>query len=471
MLQFLNSTTNPKTRMLALLRRIDLIRLVVGIMLIIDGPPLIFFVKETLKFGSGSTVLTALILILGFVLMVPFTFLRRLYRYNSLLMILGIGSLLFMIFYMLVYSQDQAGETSKDLIYYTYIFVFLFLLINTPNDILEVFIPVVILFTLVSNLALVYSLIKDPTWVLGQRAAIQFGEGDTRSSNPHVFARNALMNMLACGIWMSRSKTDFLTRILAGISLLFSTAILIATLTRSSILALVCIVTLFMYFNLRPAQIKQFVRGLTKPLPLTFIAVAFFSIPYILQRYYYIFSIVIGYTDTFISKNLDNIYALLGMKASGTSYAATLDASSANRSISTGFLSNILLGHQEQLIFGYGYKAQYLDIPIVEALVTLGIFGFLLYGSFIALTTYYSLRAIRFNLNPMSTFLGYFFIYLLVQQFTNGRPNETSFWYPFCLMIRFLGVEFSMPARFWSSPEEAKSIQSQSPTELVAQSA
>jgi hypothetical protein len=441
--------------MLAFFRLLGLIRMAVGMMLVIDGTPLIYFAKQTLKIGTNSSVFTALVLVFGFVLMIPFSILRRLYRYNTVLMMLGIGALLYMIFYMLVFSSDLLGETNKDLIYFAYVFIFLFLLVNLPNDVLAVFVPVVIVFTLVSNLALVYSLIRDPTWVVGQRAAILIGDGDDRSGNPHAFARNALMGIIACGIWTAQPRINLLFRVGSGLLLVVNTAILIATQTRSSVLALIVMVGLFAYFNLRPAQIRQFARGLVRPWSLVLIGVLILSMPYVIQRNYGLYSLVAGYAETFFAKNIDNVYALLGLKASGVGYTATLDDSAANRSVSITLLSNILLGHQERLLFGYGYKAFYLDVPIVEALVTLGLFGFLLYGSFVGLTAWYSLRAMRYNFNPMSTFLAYFFVYLFVTQLTNGRPNEISYWHPFCLMIRFLGVETRLPAWLWTAPADA----------------
>jgi hypothetical protein len=455
--------------MRTLIKNLGLIRMMLGILIVIDGLPLIFFVKETLHFASGSTVFTALVTALGFAMMIPFSIFRRYYQYNKLLMTLGVGSLLFMITYMLAYSGDLQGETGKDLIYYAYIFIFLLLLVTVPNDVLTVAIPLIILFTLVSNLALIYSLVKDPTWAVGQRAAIQYGEDETRSGNPHTFARNALMGLIACGIWMSRPQTDFLTRTVSGLLLVLNMIIVILTQTRTSVVALILMMLLFAYFNLSPVQIGRFFRGLLRPLPLTLIVVLVLSIPYIIRYNYSLYSLIAGYTEGFINKNLDNIYALLGQKASGAAYAATLDESAANRGTNAFFLSVILADHLEMLIFGLGYKSYYLDIPIAESLVTLGIFGFMLYSSFVAICGWLSLRAMRFNFNPMSTFLAYFFVYLFVLEFTGGRPGDMTFWHPFCLLIRFMGIETLLPARLWSSPADAERFGVSTPTDLVSQ--
>ncbi len=137
-------------KVLRLLEDLDYMRIVLGICIVVNGYPLIFFFRETLRLAPGSTAFTALALGMGLVLMVPFTVLRRLYRPNIILFWMGITFLLLCIFYMYVYMGDPGfKDQTKDMIYYAYIFIFLFLLINVPNDIIRVFITVVVLFTVV----------------------------------------------------------------------------------------------------------------------------------------------------------------------------------------------------------------------------------------------------------------------------------------------------------------------------------
>jgi hypothetical protein len=76
----------------------------------------------------------------------------------------------------------------------------------------------------------------------------------------------------------------------------------------------------------------------------------------------------------------------------------------------------------------------------MEALINHGILGFVTFTAFCFSALFYSLKAIRDNPDSLSTFLAYFYIMLFVQLFTNGRPYEISFWHPFCLMIRFVGI-------------------------------
>lgn len=435
------------------LQTLDYMRMVVGICILIDGYPLIFFFRETLRLAPGSTTFTALALASGLVLMVPFTVFRRLYRPNVTMFWMGVGFLLLSILYMYVYIGFPGfRDYTKDMIYYTYIFLFLFLLINIPNDIARVFVPVIILFTLVSNLALVYSLVTNPSWAIGQRATITTGANDDGSGNPHAFARNAFMGAIACGIWLVRPQTNLLFRLLALFAGVLSVAILVLTQTRSAVLALLLALFFFLIYNVRPAQIRTAVRGLFRPIPIITIFLGFVGFLFFVRRYYDVYAIVYGYFVAFLERNLENVYALLGLKAQGVAYKATLDSSAANRSFSALFLSNVLTGHLYTLILGYGYKYLYLDIPIVEALTNLGLLGFVLFGGVNGLSLYYSQRIMRTNPNPLSTFLAYFYMLILVTIFTNGRPYDISFWFPLALMIRFMGVEQLFPAYLSERP-------------------
>lgn len=440
-------------KFLYFLQTLDYMRMVLGICILLDGYPLIFFFRDELRLAPGSTMFTAVALAMGLVLMVPFTVLRRLYRPNITMFWMGISFLLFCIAYMYLFNPyPQVTDFTKDMIYFAYVIIFLFLLINIPNDIIRVFVPVVILFTLVSNLALVYALLTNPNWVIGMRATIVLGEGDEASGNPHAFSRNAFMSIIACAIWMVRPQTNFLIRLFCFFSGAFSLAILILTQTRSSVVALIIAVIFFLSFNVRPAQIRTMVKGLFKPVPIITICLGIIGLMFFFRKYYDAYAILYGYVVAFIERNMENVYALLGMKAKGADYKAVLDGSAANRSVSATFLNNVLVGHQYKLILGYGYKYLYLDIPVVEALTNQGILGFILFGGLNAIAVYHSVRVMRTNPNPLNTFLAYFYTLLMVQLFTNGRPYEISFWFPLAMMIRFMGVEHLFPAYLSDRP-------------------
>ena len=441
------------SKFLRLLETLDYVRIVVGICLLVDGYPLIFFFRETLRLAPGSTVFTAAALAFGLVLMVPFTILRRLYRPNMTMLWIGLAFLAFCILYMTVYvGEGGFTEFGKDTVYYIYILLFLFLLINIPNEIIRVFVPVIVLFTLVSNLGLIYSLLTNPSWAIGMRAAITIGGSDEASGNPHAFSRNAFMGIIACAIWLLRSETGVIFRLLAFFAGVLNIIVLVLTQTRSAIVALIIAIAFFIYYNVRPAQIRHTVRRLLTPIPIIIMVIGFVGVLFLMRRFSDGYSILYGYVIAFAERNLDNVYAILGLNAAGTGYRATLDDSAANRSVSALFFNNVLEGHAHMLILGYGYKYLYLDVPVLEALTNQGILGFALFGGLNALIMYHVLGVMRRNPNSLNVFLAYFYMLILVQLFTNGRPYEISFWFPLALMIRFMGVDHLFPAHLANRP-------------------
>ncbi len=429
-------------------------RMVVGICIIIDGYPIIFFFRDALKLAPGSSTFTAVALAGGLVLMVPFTILRRMYRPNMTMFWMGLGFIGLCMFYMFFYNGHPRffDEYGKDTIYYTYILIFLFLLISVPNDIVRVFIPVVVLFTLVSNLALIYTLLTDPTWAVGQRAAIMVGEGDEVSGNPHVFARNAVMGLVACAIGIAQAQRSTVFKLLCFFAGAVNIAVLVLTQARSAILAVLLIVVFFAYYNVRPTQIKSAIKGAFTPVPILIALVGFVGVYYFFQRYYDAYAILYGYVIGFAERNLENIYAVLGFKVTGTDFKAVLDDSVANRTLSSAFFLNSVAYQPYMLIFGYGYKYTYLDIPFLEAATSMGLLGFFLFGVINIMSLYYSFRAMKRNPNPLNTFLAYFYVYIFVTICTNGRPYDPSFWYPLALMIRFMGIDHLFPAYLQNQP-------------------
>ncbi|WP_234734319.1 hypothetical protein [Tellurirhabdus bombi] len=428
--------------------RLDYMRMAAGICIVVDGNPLIFFFKETLKLAPGSSVFTAAFLALGLILMVPFTLLRKLYKPNYLALMLSLGFLFLTLLYYFFFMSYAYTREATDLIYVAYSLIFIFLLINVPNEVLKDIVPIFILFAIVSNFALIYSLIRDPFWHIGQRASISYSTDDDHSGNPHPFAKNALIGLIASLVWASRPKTPAYIRTLCLVSAVFNLGVQLLTLVRSSFVALALMVFIFCIFNVRMPQIRSALRMLRRPASLFVMAIALGVIVFFIRRNMTIYHILSGYVDTFITKNIDNVYALLGMKVNNQ--VATFDASSVQRTISLDFFKAVYQGHLHWLILGQGYKFIYLDIPVLEALVNHGILGFVLFAGLNVLLLILAIRSIRLNLHPFSTFLGYFYFYLFVVIFTNGRPYDYTFWFPYLLMSRFMGVENLLPARLLS---------------------
>jgi hypothetical protein len=87
-------------------------------------------------------------------------------------------------------------------------------------------------------------------------------------------------------------------------------------------------------------------------------------------------------------------------------------------------------------------RHDYLDVPILESWVNHGIFGFVFFASFNFFLFIYAIREVKRYTNPLTTFLAYFFLSMMVLLVTGGRPYDIAFWFPYSVMIRFLGIRY-----------------------------
>src|SRR5690606_36613503 len=97
---------------------------------------------------------------------------KHLYKTNTILINLGLGFLLLTLYYF--FFMNSVGKSVADTGNFVFTFGFLILVIHVPNDVKDTLIQVLFLFSFFTNITLVYSLITDPNWTPGMRAAVNF---------------------------------------------------------------------------------------------------------------------------------------------------------------------------------------------------------------------------------------------------------------------------------------------------------
>lgn len=419
-----------------------MIRLSLGIFIVLDGYPLTFFLKETLQLAPGNTNFTAVFLLMGLALMVPSTALRKLYAPNMAVFNALMAFIVMCVVYSFLFNEVAVAERSKDLIYFFFVVLFMLLLINVPNEVTEQIVIVGVVFTLVSNLGLVYALITDPEWTLGQRAAIQYGEPGARMGNPHVFSRNAQIGILCCLLWGNRLNQSFFIRFIALSLLAFNVVILMLTFSKSAILSTVIAAVIYMVANLRHTSPRKLLKTLTSPISLIVISSPFLAFIALIIVRPEIWDIITLYGDMIFGRFSENILALLGAE-NEKGELAELDGSSVNRAMSWTYTTYAVVGNPLGLIMGYGYKFFFMDIPVLEALINQGIFGFLLYAYVIYNLIKAALKVAYYGShNEVEALAAYMLFFFLVSYFTSGRPYEMATLHPLCLFTRFLGVNY-----------------------------
>lgn len=420
-----------------------LIRMCVGIFIVLDGYPLGFFFKETVGIPLDSAVFTAGFMILGMLLMTPTTAFRTLYAPNAPVFNALIAFVLMCVLYSFMFNSVALGDRNRDLVYYLFVIFFLLLLVNVPNEITTQIVVVGVVFTLISNLALVYALMTDPDWTLGQRAAIQFGPPGEKLGNPHVFARNAQIGLLCCLMWGSRPNQSFLLRFIAISLVIFNIVIMMLTFSKSAILSTAVAAFVYAFANFRHTSPQKIFKTLTSPLSLIVVSMPFLGFIGLVIARPEIWDIITLYGDMIFGRFSENILALLGAE-NEKGNLAELDGSSVNRAMSWTYVTYAVIGDPLGLLMGYGYKFFFMDIPLLETLINQGLFGFLLYSFvFYRLGKEAFLITYEGNKTDIEVLCAYLFYLFLVSYFTSGRPYEMATLHPLCLFVRFLGIYYA----------------------------
>ena len=161
------------------------------------------------------------------------------------------------------------------------------------------------------------------------------------------------------------------------------------------------------------------------------------GINYFLSQYSNVYYSLVNYWSVFEDRIMDVIFTSFGVKLTET---ADIDASAMGRV--SGFSDFLDTFYSWDVFLGRGYKSGFLDIPVLEAWVNHGVIGFLFFNGFNFFLFIYAVQEIKRNTSPLSTFLAYFFISLIVLLISGGRPYDIAYWFPYAVMIRFLGIKY-----------------------------
>jgi len=396
---------------------------------------LIFFFRDTLGIGPASSVFTAGFFSLAFLLMLPQHLFQRLYKPNIILFNMGVGFLLVTLYYF--FFLNAGGKSVTDVGNFVFMFGFLILLLHVPNDVKDTLVIVFFILSLFANVTLVYSLLTDPNWSPGMRAAVSFAnDGAQPGGNPHMTARNGVICLISAMIIMNRVPS-IIVKLFLFFSVLFSLAVVVLSLAKSSYLGIGLMVFCYFVFSFKFSRAISALGSFFSFRNAVLVGLAVIGINYFLSLYGNVYGLLLNYWDNFENRILDVVYTSSGVKLSDT---ADIDASAMGRVGGFGEFSKTFFSWD--IFFGKGYKSVYLDIPILESFVAQGIPGFVFFAGFNIFMLIYSIREIRRSTNALTTFLAYFFISMSILLLTGGQPTEIAFWFPYMVFIRFLGIKY-----------------------------
>lgn len=355
------------------------------------------------------------------------------------ILLLQVGSAFFFqaLLYFFIYNMEGRSFAIDSINFFLLFFFFLFLL-RVDNEV-QKYLPVLLLgTTLVTSLALLYSIYTNPEFVLGSRATVQYKSTSGEfTGNPHVYSRNGLAGFII-SMLMLHYKDEILylgkkayIKLLAHINLLISLLVIILTQTRATILSLGLVIILMFLFVFKWKDLFTNVRSYI----IIYYGFLIGSLFYFEEKFKF-WKLVTGYFNSFQNLFLKAMNTGLSLGKS-----SEFDESAMGRVVNINFFLNLWKNDPWGFVLGHGYKKRYIDIPVLESFINFGILGLITFVLFNSLILYFSIKALT-SRNVFQVFIGLFFIHTLVATFVAGRPVDFSFWVSYIVIIRFLGIEY-----------------------------
>lgn len=409
-------------------------RQALGVNMLWNSYPIVFIVRDGFGVGPSGSTFTILYWGLGILMLMPLNIFRTIYLPNRMLFACWFGFIVLGWLYWQYYpSPNGYPERVRETLTYIIPLIFLFASMYYPNDKVHIILIVMVFYSLIASAGLLYSLTRDPHWTFGERAAIKFA-ANTQNSNPHAYANNALCGVLAALIVSGRVKS-IIIKVFYYLVAVFSMGVLILARTNISLIGLA--IMAIIYFTLHG---KQVVTSIFRPRVLAIMAVVYGIVALLLAQFRFASYALSVYFNTFISRFGKVIYTVTGVEVDQKS--AEIDYSSVNRVYSFRYVYEIFLGEGSwgKILFGEGYKAQFFDVPALEALVNQGILGFILFNSFFLVMGLIAVQQFFRPASDLSKFMAYFSIVILIALFSGARPIDLSMWLVYVFYIRFFGI-------------------------------
>ena len=417
-------------------RKLTLLKNSFGILLLWILPPFIYFLKAYVGLGGGS-LFTGIVYSFGILLLLSPIHPKIGFKPNLLLLQVGAVFFCQALLYFFIYNMERTSFT-VDTINFILLISFFFFILRVDNEV-QNYMPVLILvFTLLTSLALLYSIYTNPEFVLGSRATVQYKSGSGEfTGNPHVYSRNGLAGFIISMLLIFHSGNDNkveekpIVRLLAHLNLLIGLLVIVLTQTRATILSLGIVIFLMLVYVFKWKNIFTKIKRYVFLYYCVLVSILIYF-----EGKFKLWQLVTGYFNSFQNLFFRAINTGLSLGKSGD-----LDDSAMGRVFNINYFFNLWKNDPWGFVLGHGYKKRYMDIPVLESFINFGIIGLITFALFNLLIFNFSIRALR-SKNIFQVFIGLFYIHTMIAIFVAGRPVDFSFWVTYIVIIRFLGVEF-----------------------------
>ncbi|MER0441290.1 hypothetical protein [Emticicia sp. W12TSBA100-4] len=418
--------------------------------------PLIYYLRDAVGLAKGSSIFTVAMMMGPMILCFPFVNLKKVYTPDKIAYKLSAYFILLGLIYLMAYAPNRGWFTNT---YYelgvmiVIAYLYFFLSTVSINDLNKYFVELAIVITSVGGVLFLIYLLRNPYFVIGQRASITFGNSEAEGfGNPHIYAKASYLGIVASILYLSKPKSLVLQIMNFG-CIFIHIIILGLTLSMTTNATFVLFLCLYSYFNLTLGKVYvKLKKILLSPVFWIFLTVFIFKA----NEYYQKNAGPITNIALTISRRVDVLGEtffpfLYKSKDSRGIYKQRVDGSASARidnytTLTTTFTKNLSEGKILPILFGNGYHKLYVDVPILEALHSFGIVGFLLFMTFF---TYMGWQVLREMKNPHSLateYIAYAYLYFFLYTFSGGLIIDYIRWGFFAFVCRFLPITFKKEA-------------------------
>ncbi len=407
---------------------------------------MIYFLRDNVGLAPNSAIFTIVALLLPFAASLPFKDFKYFDRPNTIAYIL-LGIFVFLGFTYFI-LRDPYTAVNKNYEYSNLSVIFL-MYFTIPflreKEIGANFIKIGMILSFFGGVTLLYAIIKDPFYVIGQRAAIKFGEGEQAGGNPHIFGKAGFFGFVFSLIALKYHEKIKWGILIPLLSLVLSLVQIIVTQTMVAILSLLLVLFLFAITNVSYKTIGSNILSLfRKWYILLGLAVCIFKgakayneNPDFIDPFVKVFT-VRG------TKVLQSVFGGDEKKAS----KATVDESTSGRIAVLALMvenydEDVANGKLRYLIFGHGYKNIYVDVPHIEVFDSFGLLGFIFYTFLFIYLARMAFKTMRQPQSFVQEFFAYAFMYYFLHNFTGGYIIDYSRLIFYFLVARFINGQLN----------------------------
>ncbi|MES2796183.1 MAG: hypothetical protein V4683_09465 [Bacteroidota bacterium] len=411
-----------------------------GITMLLFGSPIIHFFRDFMGVLPKTPLIMPVFSVLFFgMIFITFDSFKRLYKPNFNISVMAWCFLGYSMF--LATISDYTRKPALEAFNYAFLIIYFYILCGVHKNVAKEMIPIVILVTLFDNLALLVAFIRNPFTQIGQRAIISdagWGEG---AGNPSLYSFMAFTGIIASIIYFNRAKVIW--KIIAIGTVLTSIAVILMTMIRATMITLVLCVLFYLFFNAKSFFKKSKIGawynyGFSKSNFILFSMVIFLGIGLLLFINPKILNSLLTYVEN-SSRTLTHVIDTVFQ--SGDSKPQHVDPSAANRLTTFNYSVDMLIEDPIKMIYGFGYRFLYVDIPLMQVFLEEGIIGLTL----ILMFHYFIIKnislAVQVSNNQWIMLLVYYYLLLLLTSLTRGEPYDPYFWNYFLTIARFLKPE------------------------------